>query len=401
VDATTQSGQAGVSYSHPPVIRELTAAPVGALLSAVHATLAGPEALGTSDGLPGASYRLEHYPVLEPVEGEALQVRPPGETDWQNWERRDSFADSGPEDRHFVFDLAQGEVQLGPAVRQGDGRWRQYGAVPPKGAEIRFTYYRHGGGQAGNLRANKLTVLKSAIPGVAAVANPVAASGGVDAESLDSARARAGLEFRTRDRAVTAADYEFLTVNASPRVARAHCPTEDNGNPIEVFVLPRVAEPAARLLTLEELTPAQEMLDEVVAYLDERRMVGTTVQVRPTRLYALSVVVNVEVAPSAELARVEEDIESALYAFLNPLIGGSLHGSGGGWPYGRALHQGELFGLVHTIEDVELVNIVRMYEANLTTLKQKPNAIGPYIEIARDQVIASGPHVVKASYAGD
>ncbi len=37
---------------------------------------------------------------------------------WQEWSEVPDFADSGPDDRHFVFDPVHGEVTLGPAMRQ-------------------------------------------------------------------------------------------------------------------------------------------------------------------------------------------------------------------------------------------------------------------------------------------
>ena len=400
IDAETRSGKTGAAYSHPPVIRELTAAPLGALLPVVHAAIHGPEMLGVGEGLPGARYTLAYHPVLSTAHGERLEVRVPGAEDWQRWELRDSFAASGPGDRHFVLDLARGEVELGPSIRQPDGSWRQYGAVPPRGSEIRFSRYRHGGGREGNVSAGKLSVLKAAIPGVASVSNPRPAGGGVDAESLESARARAAFEFRTRYRAVTADDYEFLAVDASPRIARAHCPAPDPGVPIQVFLIPSV-EPADRRMTLAELTPSEDALAEVAAYLDERRLIGTNVQLLPTPLFGLTVVVNVEAAVSAELARVEHDVARALYCFLNPLIGGTVGSDGSGWPHGRGLNQGELFGVVLGVRGVEQVKILRVYEADLTTGTQAQHPIGPYVEIGPDQVIASGIHVVKAAYRDD
>ena len=103
-----------------------------------------------------------------------------------------------------------------------------------------------------------LTILRSAIPGVASVTNPEPAYGGVDPESLDSARQRAAMEIRSRYRAVTAEDYEFLVGEASSRVGRSIClPPATPADPIRVHVLPRVA-PADRQLTFAELTPDEE-----------------------------------------------------------------------------------------------------------------------------------------------
>ena len=44
---------------------------------------------------------------------------------------------------------------------------------------------------------------------------------------------------------------------------------------------------------------------------------------------------------------------NALYAYLNPLTGGSTNGGGTGWPFGRALNQGELYAIVHAVHGVE------------------------------------------------
>ena len=51
--------------------------------------------------------------------------------------------------------------------------------------------------------------------------------------------------------------------------------------------------------------PDEELLNEVAEYLDERRLIGTTVQVAPVRLRGVSVVVNVQAAPRSDLERVE------------------------------------------------------------------------------------------------
>ncbi len=398
VHETTSSG-VRAAYSNPPVIHELTAAPIGALLEVSHAVTEVAELIGTSEGLPAAVYQLRHHPVLPLEDREFLEVHEPGSDEWQPWVQVDSFAGSGPADRHFVLDLASGEVELGPAIRQADGHWQQYGAIPPGGAELRLSRYRHGGGRVGNVSAGTLTVLKTSIPGVATVNNPRAARGGVDAETLDSARARAALEFRTRHRAVTTEDFEFLSVNASPHVARAKCVPRSDGV-VSVHLLPRI-QPADRLLTLDELTPSAEMKREVAAYLDKRRLVGTTVQLAPTRLRGLSVVASIQASRQAELTRVQEDVEYALYCYLNPIIGGTVGDYGSGWPYGRTLNQGELFGVIHGVRGVEFVRILRIYDADMSTLKQAPKPAGSHIELEPDEVIASATHFVKAEYADD
>ena len=69
--------------------------------------------------------------------------RRPGATDWTAGR---ALRRIRTDDTCFHIDAFAGEVQFGPAVRQGDGTLRQYGAVPPKGAHLRLAVYRTGGG---------------------------------------------------------------------------------------------------------------------------------------------------------------------------------------------------------------------------------------------------------------
>ena len=400
IDDRTRHGGAATTYTQAPEIYSITAAPVGARLPATHAARIQNEILGVSDGTPGQIFPLRHRPVLKPLAGETLEVQDPESGDWARWELADDFVGSTEFDRHFALDSVSGEVELGPAIRETDGGWTQYGAVPPKGAVLRFTRYRYGGGRAGNVTAGTLTVLKSTIPGVDTVTNPDAAVGGVDPEPLAHARQRASMEIRSRYRAVTAEDFEFLAGEASPRVARAVCIPPREGGAVPLHIVPRIY-PADRLLAYDELLPDEALMTEVAEYLDERRLIGTTVQLLPCRFRGLSVVVNLQASPLADTARVEEDVSHALYTYLNPLVGGHAAGPGGGWPFGRALNQGELYGIVHAIDGVEFVKILRIYETDLQTGEQSPKPAGTHIVLESDELMASGQHIVKATHRED
>jgi predicted phage baseplate assembly protein len=396
IDRLTASGRSGASYTQAPEIYSITAAPVGALLPAAHSARAGREVLGISDGTPGQEFPLRLSPVLPLEPGETLEVQNPGEDTWTAWELRESFASSSAGDTHFSINLVAGEIEFGPAIRETDGSWTQYGAVPPKGATLRFTGYRHGGGRAGNVAPGTLTMLKSSLAGIDTVVNPRAAAGGVDAESLLAARQRAAMEMRSRYRAVTAEDYEYLAGESSPRVARARCLPPPDGGAVALYLLPRV-DPADRQLAAHELVPDEALFRTVADYLDERRTIGTTVQLLPVKFRGVSVVVNLQASPTADVRRIEEDVTHALYTYLNPLIGGSPHGPGSGWPFGRPLNQGELYGVVHAIDGVEFVKILRVYETNVYTGEQDSKPAGSHVELEPDELLASGQHIVKAS----
>jgi predicted phage baseplate assembly protein len=387
-------------YARSPEISSVQALVAGATVDAYHAATVTGELLGTSEGIPGAAYALSRHPVLPLEEGELVEVRELSSDQWTPWQQVETFEHSTRGDRHFHLDTARGEIRFGPAVRQPDGGWRRYGAVPPGEAVLRMTRYRHGGGSDGNVAPRALSILPRPVPGIAGATNPVAASGGVEPESLESARERARLEIRARTRAVTAEDFERLTLAASPLVARAVCVAPDEsspGRPVRVHVLPRV-DPADRLLEADELVPDADLMADLAAALDEYRLLGTSVRLLPVRLRGVSIVVDVRASPRADLERVQHDVAHALYVYLNPLIGGSPAGASEGWPLGRSLNQGELFGIVYGIPGVEFVNILRMYETNVRTGEQSPQATESRVVLEPDELIASGRHIVKATH---
>jgi predicted phage baseplate assembly protein len=392
-ETTRVAGEPAV-FTQAPEIYQITAAPTGALLPAEHATVEIEETVGVSDGTPGQTFATRFTPVLALAPSETLEVKT-GDGDWEPWEQVDSFAGSGVGDRHFGMDLVHGHIRLGPELRDADGGVTLRGAIPAKGAMLRMCRYRHGGGRTGNVDAGTISVLRSALPGVASVSNPRPALGGVDPEALESARQRSALQIRTRYRAVTAEDYEFLATEATPRVARA-LRVVDGLPGVTLRILPRV-DPADRKLTFEELTPDERLLEEIQRYLDARKLPGTPVRLEPMRFRAVSVVVNLQVTPRANAHRIERHVRDQLYTYLNPMIGGNPGAVGSGWPPGRSLNQGELYAIMHAFDAVETVKILRLYEMDIATGDQGSKAAGRQVLIEPDEVVVSGEHVVRVA----
>ena len=127
------------------------------MIPAAHSSRHQAELLGESDGSPAQRFQLLYSPVLEPTPAEHLEVLDPERGEWAKWEQRESFAESGPDDPHYVLDAADGTIELGPAVRSPDGSWQQFGRVPPSRSLLRMTAYRDGGGRRGNVAAGTLT----------------------------------------------------------------------------------------------------------------------------------------------------------------------------------------------------------------------------------------------------
>jgi predicted phage baseplate assembly protein len=381
-------------YTHSPEIFNLHAEPVGATVEAEHCQTVEREPLGRSDGTPGQRFKLRQTPVLSPTEEERLEVLDARAGRRVGWTLVESFAHSKEQDLHYTLDETDGTIDLGPAVRKPDGTFRQYGAIPSAGSELRFSGYRHGGGSAGNVAARTLTRLRRPIVGVSSVVNPRAATGGMDGESVDNARARLAIEQRTGQRAITSADIEDLCVAASQRAARACCLPGVDGGPARVYVVPRADRPARRLL-LADLTPRDDLIEELKRFLDERRLVGTTLSLDGARYRAVSVVVSARANPSADVAELRRRVLRTLYSYLNPLIGGSTPGPGTGWQFGRALKRGELYPIVEGIGGLAKIDFVRAYETNLKSGEIVGDRLTSDLVLGAEETIASGIHRVR------
>ncbi|OKJ64070.1 putative baseplate assembly protein [Streptomyces sp. CB02261] len=363
------------SYSESPTVRAAGAFTIGGTVRAAHAETVRDESLGESEGVAGQRVRLAHAPVVDrpPL---LLQVaeRADGGADeddeagWQEWSVVRDFASSRPGDRHVTLDATTGEIAFGPCVRQPDGTLRQFGAVPPKGAAIRAVRYGTGGGRAGNVARSTITVLRSSIPYIARVENREAARGGVDGETVEEAKSRAPVSLRAQERAVTARDYEELAHRAAPEAARISCLAADAAeageNAVRVLVVPQAVPDRGGRLRFEQLVPGEELLSRVTGFLDERRPLGTRLAVGPPFYQGVTVVATLHSFRAAEAERVRAEALDVLYAYLDPLRGGT-HGEG--WPFGRPLRAGEVFAALQRVPGVELVDEVLLHPADPLT----------------------------------
>ncbi len=378
-------------YSASPEIKGLSAFTVGGTVDAVNARVVLEEPLGLAEGVPGQRLKLQHQPVVPGDEPAVLEVAE--EEGWVDWRRVETFAESGPLDRHFVLDEAAGEVAFGPAVRELDGSLRQYGATPAKGSPVRLRSYRAGGGRRGNVARGALSILKSSIPFVARVENRGPASGGVDGEDVESVKLRGPILLRTRSRAVTAEDYEQLAREAAPEVARVRCVPAGNGSDaggVRVLIVPAAADDEAGMMRFEDLVPADETLAGIAAYLDERRVIGARVVVEPPVYQGITVVARLLARPHVSAKRLQSDAASALYRYFHAITGGP---GGDGWPFGRPVQAGEVYSVLQRVRGVEMVNDARLFAADPIT-GRRGEAV-PRLDIDPHSLVFSYQHQVK------
>ncbi|SDI18706.1 putative baseplate assembly protein [Actinokineospora alba] len=380
------------SYSASPSVEGLSACTVGGTGEAINAEIVVNEVLGEAEGVAGQVLSLSARPALAGVVDAVVEVS--GDDGWTQWRAVDNFAMSGPTDRHVVLDSFAGEVLFGPVVRNPDGGVSHHGAVPPKGAIVRIREYAIGGGARGNVGTGEIQTLKSSIPFVAAVENLAPAQGGVDGETLDEAKSRGPLLLRTRDRAVTAEDYEVFARDAAPELARVRCLTAGEADvaagAVKVLVVPAAARTDDRI-RFADLVPTTAVLDRIASRLDEVRLIGTRVLVEPPRYRGVTVVARLIARPRVAVDRVREEATAALYRFLDPLPGGGPDGTG--WPFGRPVLSGDVYAVLQHVRGLELVEDVRLFTANPVTGER--GAETGRVDVEPNSLIFSFEHKVR------
>ncbi|MCP4743739.1 MAG: putative baseplate assembly protein, partial [Actinomycetales bacterium] len=217
--------------------------------------------------------------------------------------------------------------------------------------------YRAGGGVAGNVDAGALRLLRTSIPFISKAENIHPAVGGVDPETIADLKARAAIDLRARNRAVSAADFELLTQQASPSLVRTKCLNgADFGSPGTVLVLV-VPDIQPGRVPFELLRPREETLASVKKFIDERRLVGTTVRIEPPRYTGVSVAARLAIHSQADQEEVLTAADDAIANFLHPLHGGY---DGTGWPFGRDVSVGDIYSVLQQVPGLMYVDVARL-----------------------------------------
>lgn len=264
---------------------------------------------------------------------------------WVRWLGTDHLLRSGPNDRHYALERSRGRLQFGDATA---------GKVPPAGAAILARRYTTGGGSIGNVPVGAISQLQGSIGGVDAVANPMPAEGGADAETLEALRDRGPVTLRHRGRGISLTDLATLAREASPAVAAATAlsgrSADGRRRPgyVTVVVIPATADPRP--------WPSFGLREEVRRYVEARA--DTTLaglgRVEVTGPQYLAVDVEATIAPRdpAEAGTVEARARAALARLLHPLHGGP---AGGGWPPGRDVYLSDVAAVLERVDGVDFV----------------------------------------------
>ncbi len=307
--------------------------------------------LGLSDGSPEQVVSLDA--VAEAGSLRIWTLERGAGSSGRRWSLRPDLKSSGPADAHVVFDAGASTIAFGDGER---------GLVPPPSAAI-VALYRTTLAQDGDLPAGAVSrvagsahndaVLPAGTRDLLNVKNPVPATGGAAAETLEHAEGRAAELLDSTGRAVTLADYERLAretpgVRIARAAARANVhpgfPCVDAVGVVTVVVVPTL--PARRPV------PSPGLLKAVAGHLATGRVVGTRIAVTGPTYTAVSVRARVSALRVASRGDVAHRVAEAIDAFFDPLAGGP---DGAGWPLGRDVIRAEVLQVIDGVGGVDHV----------------------------------------------
>jgi len=327
--------------------------------------------LGSSNGAQNQQFLLVQRPLIEGT----LTIEADEGSGFQPWNLKENFLSSNSASKDYTIDI---DANDNAKVRFGDG---VQGKIPTPGVDNIRAIYRVGADQDGNVGSSTITVNKSGISFVNRLFNPRQAQGfEVKEGSTEQDLARLKIEgpatLRTRGRAITVADYEFLsaqfespTTGSSP-VSRALAIEETFGvKTIEVVVVGQ----SGALLSEAQRIEIEKFFNG--SKIDNIEPVGlanheaTVVNYDPNSIDIVATVTGGN----------EEQIKNAITALLNPDATFS-DGVTKRWDFGQAI---PLSVIVATIFEVDPVNIKK---ATVTS----PQAIGDEIPMTTRQLPLAG-----------
>lgn len=212
IDSPTQTRlalEAPLVYAYDPS----TVTIYGNVVHATHGQTVKGERLAGDEGEPlRRTFSLRQPPLTYVAGAAGIETTLAVQVNGVTWHEVPTLHGHDGDDRIFVVRHdAAGRTK----VLFGDGL---HGAALPAGSAT--ADYRRGSGTVGNVAANSLKMLQTAVPGIQAVVNPLPAQGGNDAEAADAARTHAPLTVRAMERIVSLVDVEDF-VRRFPGVGQA------------------------------------------------------------------------------------------------------------------------------------------------------------------------------------
>lgn len=377
------------------------------------------EIIGSGDGEQNQTHKFQHGDVLKDEDVRVQEVLSVEERErierelgrdsvtdredlggtWVRWKATKALFDSGAQDRYYEIDRATG------SLRFGDG---EHGRIPPAGVDnIRAFSYRTGGGSIGNVPANKIESLATAVDGIESVFNPSPAGGGADKADTKEMLTIGPRRLSHLDRAVSVEDFEELALEASRQIAKVRCLATTNLT-LSGIGKPDPCDPGQLHQTVEERgrvsliivpdsdeprpCPSLELRRSVKDYLSERAPSALArserIVVRPPDYVTVGVQAEIFVTTLEQAAAAESGARNKLTEFLHPVRGGP---DGKGWDFGRPISKSDVFAVLERIPDIDRVENLRFL------FRDQENS--DLVAIGPNELLASGEHKLRIKKA--
>jgi hypothetical protein len=332
-------------------------------------TLVNEEKIGTGNGKDYQVLSLTHQPLFKNLDSadpyDHLIVKVDGQTWTRVPELLPNLSDNKPEQTNlYVVDPVTGQIRFGSSDRA---------AKLSSGSEVTAAYRFVAGGAPGNVLAKKVVSLSKLVSeptpfsGVM-VTNPLAATGGRNEEPIEEALRRAPGLLRTRDRAITAEDYEYLVGEVAPEVRVVCClealKPEDwkkkyagldrSPGMVNLIIVPSAG------LDDDRPAPTPDLIRRVQGYLDQRRDLTANLVVTGPRYLPVIVKADLIIWTLAKhrgvtTTEVETSTKEKIKRFLHPTCGGP---TGGGWQVGQHVFVADLYKAIMPSADVGYIQTV-------------------------------------------
>lgn len=318
-----------------------------------------PLTIACDPAIPGCPPDSEASPDCEPRDARpALGVEVIRSTGPERWCVVPDLLSSDDTDSAVVVDVDDAGR---PVLRFGDG---DYGRRLVDATSIRVTY-RIGNGRAGNIGADGIAhiVIPNPLPvgwpiQVFEVRNPLAATGGVDAETIEEVRQHAPAAFRaTQFRAVTVDDYRraALTVEG---VAGAVASFRWTGSWYTVFVGIDPADPDMILTDARGHTRlAPDFGQAVLDVLDRYRLAGYDLEIRPGRYVPLDITIELCVKSGFFRADVLEAVTDALAGRRRRGAGPAGLFDAANLTFAQPVYLSHIYAAVEAVEGVDSADV--------------------------------------------
>lgn len=275
----------------------------------------------------------------------------------------------------FTVNTESGEIHFGDGI---------HGKRLPYGAMVRASY-AYGLGLAGNVEPGAISSSTALPPGLT-VTNPERTWGGAEAETVSEGEKQITRYLQHRDRLVTAADFESITLR-TPGVDIGRVEIIAGYSPDLAQIVPGNAPGAVTIMVIPKYDPDHPdapvpdriFQDTIANYLEPRRLITTEIFICGPVYKPVWVSVGIKVLPGAGVAQVREAVKSTLAQFLSPLPDPSQPDAmldsqltlntmpprartQRGWPLSKPVLAQELLAVASRVEGVWLVTQVLIAE---------------------------------------